>query len=459
MLRFELAFSLLLSASALLGTAPARAHGSYPEARQILLPADRPEQIILATNFGLIFSEDAGETWLFSCEHGVSAYASPYLLGAQPYSRIFGMTPGAGLIYSDDSSCSWKAAGGTLTDVLPYAFAVDPSDSQRVYAIGVPRKNLRAGNGIYISDDGGLTFGTPTFTAPASSALLTLSVSPNRRSTLFAAMFSSPENHPILLRSQDSGEHWEMASDLVGPLGENPFELLAVDASDEMRLYARVLGATAETLAISVDGGLSFVPSISIPGKLNAFLKLASGTILVGGTAGTEAVGYRSKDGGQTFEAWPEAPHVHALAERGGRLYIAADEFADGYAIAVSDDEGARLTPLASFQQVRAVKTCVAALCAESCTYYASIGLLSESICRPPSDSASAAAPVAVGAGEPPDVDDEGAARSPRVPADGCAIVDERPVSLWLGLLGLAAMSLAARRARRSSPGSPISGG
>ena len=38
------------------------------------------------------------------------------------------MTSGAGLIYSDDDSCSWQAAGGILTDVLPYAFAVDPSN-------------------------------------------------------------------------------------------------------------------------------------------------------------------------------------------------------------------------------------------------------------------------------------------------------------------------------------------
>jgi hypothetical protein len=171
---------------------------------------------------------------------------------------------------------------------------------------------------------------------------------------------------------------------LVDALGENPFELLAIDPLDENKLYARVLGASAETLAISDDGGLSFVQSVSIPGKLNALLRLASGTLLVAGTAGTQGVGYRSHDGGQTFEAWSAAPHVHALAERSGKLYVAGDSYADGYALAESDDEGESLRPLLEFKQVQALKACVAEACAESCAYYAGIGLWPASVCGAP---------------------------------------------------------------------------
>ena len=40
-----------------------------------------------------------------------------------------------------------------------------------------------------------------------------------------------------------------MVADLVDSLGENPFELLAIDPLDENRLYVRILGASAETLA------------------------------------------------------------------------------------------------------------------------------------------------------------------------------------------------------------------
>lgn len=385
----RLALGSLFTLSALLVGTPAAAHGGFPEAKQILLPADRPQHIILATTFGLVSSDDDGGTWLFSCEHGLGAYAAPYLLGAPPSRRLFALT-GGGLIYSDDDACTWQAAGGTLSNVLPYAFAVDPSTSRRVYAVGVPSSGGRQGDNIYVSDDGGLSFGEPVFTSPERSAVLTVLVAPSQPDRLFASMFSAPENHPLLLRSDDAGAHWEVAADLVDSLGDNPFELLAIDALDANKIYARVLEPSAETLATSDDGGLSFVPSVSIPGKLNAFLKLASGTILVAGTAGTEAVGYRSKDDGQSFEPWIGAPHVHALAERNGKLYVAGDHFADGFAIAESDDEGAHLRPLAAFDQVQAVTSCVADACAESCAYYAGTGLWPEAVCgldSPPPDA------------------------------------------------------------------------
>ena len=468
----KLAGSLLLTLSTLLGPTPARADGSFPEPRQILLPADRPEQIILATNFGLILSEDSGETWLFSCEQALSAYAGQYLLAAQGSHRIFATT-GAGLVYSDDDSCSWTAAGGTLSDVVPYALAVDPSNGQRVYAIGVLREDLHAGESIYVSDDGGLTFGAPVFTAPVRSALLTVLVAPSRPSRLFATMFATPENHPILLRSDDSGEHWEVAANLVQSLGESPFELLAIDPMDENTLYVRVLGASAETLAITRDGGLSFVKSVSIPGKLKAFLKLASGTILVGGTAGTAAIGYRSQDGAQTFEPWPEAPRVHALAERNGKLYVAGENFWDGYAIAESDDEGAHLRPLTGFNQVQGVKSCASDLCAESCAYYAGINLWPEAVCAAVGNPPDADNPTPAGAGagagagakdggkdargqlaadagadvEAPGVGDKAGRPGLRSSGGGCAcsLVASPPARSWLALL-LGGALLAARR-------------
>lgn len=377
-------YGALFLLAALIGAAPARADGSYPGSRQILLPADRPQQLILTTNFGLFWSEDGGSSWSFSCERELSSYAGPYLLGPAGSPRLFALTAGAGLIRSDDDSCGWQAAGGTLTDVLPYAFAIDPASARRVYAIGVPRKDLGGGDSIYVSDDSGVSFGPPTFTAPPRSALLTLLVAPSRPSTLFATLFSTPQNHPSLLRSDDSGRTWQEVANLVDAFGENPFELLAIDPLDENKLYVRILGATAETLAMSEDGGRSFIPSVSIEGKLTSLLKLASGTLLVGGITGMQGLGYRSTDGGKTFTAWENAPHVHALAERNGKLYVAGDSYADGFALAESEDEGVTLRPVMDFKQVQNLKGCVADTCAESCRYYAGIGLWPESVCGAP---------------------------------------------------------------------------
>jgi hypothetical protein len=387
----------LLVSSALMWAAPAHADSNYPDPRQILLPPENPEQIILATNFGLILSDDGGASWLFSCEQARSAYAGPYLLGAGKQSRLFAVTSGAGLIYSDDASCSWHVSGGSLTDVIPYAMAIDPTDAQRVYAIGVPRQDLRGSESLYASNDGGLTFGEPLFTAEPHSALLTVMVAPSEPSTLFATLFTSPEHHPLLLRSRNWGRAWEVVADLSDSLGNSPVELLAIDAQSERRLHVRVLGPSYEALATSDDGGVSFVEAVSIPGKLNAFLELESGTILVGGVAGTEPIGYRSLDGGRSYQRWPAAPGVHALAERNGKLYIAANNYADGYAIAESDDEGEHLRPLAGFADVRGVRSCARDSCAKSCKYYADIELWPRAVCGPESEPPGPSEPSAQG--------------------------------------------------------------
>lgn len=461
-----LARSLLLALAALCRAAPAQADGGFPDVRQLLLPQARPEQIILGTNFGLVLSEDAGESWLFSCEQKLNAYASVYLLGAQPGHRIFAVTSGAGLIYSDDDSCSWTAAQGSLSGVLPYSVAIDPSDPRRVYVIGVAPDTSNGQESIYASDDGGLTFEGPKLMAPAQSALLNLLVAPSQPDTLFVSMFSAPQNHPSLLRSRDRGEHWEVVSDLSESLGDVPFELLAVDANDENRLFVRVLGPSAEALAVSDDGGLSFVPSVSIAGKLTAFLQLSSGTILLAGTAGTQAVGYRSKDDARTFERWPEAPHVHALAERNGTLYVAADNFADGYVVAVSDDEGAHLKALAGFDDVQAVKSCVASACTDSCAYYADIKLWPSAVCGSQPNGGEILDPLGGGGGS--DAGAGGAAsehaplggdtsqapaESPRLGGNcACRLPVALPLTgrseVWASLL-VAASALAGRRRRR----------
>src|SRR5262249_11008394 len=52
----------------LAAASPALANGAFPESYQIVLPADRPQQVILATNFGLIISDDDGATWTWTCE-------------------------------------------------------------------------------------------------------------------------------------------------------------------------------------------------------------------------------------------------------------------------------------------------------------------------------------------------------------------------------------------------------
>src|SRR5436305_14459038 len=69
---------------------PARADGAFPASEAILLPADRPNSIGLATNFGLILSEDGGASWQWTCERPETAMGALYAVGAPPDDRLFG---------------------------------------------------------------------------------------------------------------------------------------------------------------------------------------------------------------------------------------------------------------------------------------------------------------------------------------------------------------------------------
>ena len=39
----------------------AAANGAFPDSDAVMVPVDRPQQIMLATNFGLIISDDGGD--------------------------------------------------------------------------------------------------------------------------------------------------------------------------------------------------------------------------------------------------------------------------------------------------------------------------------------------------------------------------------------------------------------
>jgi len=68
---------------------------------------------------------------------------------------------------------------------------------------------------------------------------------------------------------------------------------------------------------------------------------------------------YRSRDGGATFESIAGPPHIRALSQRGGTVYAATDNFGDGYALAVSNDEGATWHAAMAYDQIQAILGCV----------------------------------------------------------------------------------------------------
>jgi hypothetical protein len=395
------AVGLVVSAVGLMA-APraARANGAFPESYQIVLPADRPQQIILATNFGLIISDDDGATWTWTCETRATQNGVLYSVAAPPLDRLYSASTLVGLAYSDDDSCTWTSAGGSLESVVATDYFSDPTNPTRVYALGQLANDNTSPYRVVSSDDGGKTFGSPIFMAPAGVTLAGVESARTDPRTLYLASYTMVGTHPTLQRSSDGGATWTPI-DVEPSLGANDFHIIAVNPDDANVVTLRVSEPTGESLAISRDGGMTFTKMFTIAGQLTAYVRLASGTILVAGALAIDGVGFRSTDGGHTFTDWtpltesdggvpdvgsdggaPRPPHIRALAERGGKLYAAAKNFTDDWAIGVSTDEGATFERLARYRDVSSIRPCAQAACLESCEAQAGAQVWPPAVCH-----------------------------------------------------------------------------
>jgi hypothetical protein len=363
----------------------ARANGAFPESFELLLPTDRPKQIVLATNFGLFISDDAGATWTWTCERKETEQGALYSVSAAPADRFFAVSPSGGLAYSDDDSCTWKKAGGTLDAIIGTDVWPDPTNPMRIYAVAAPA-DFSTAPGVYASDDGGATFGGALFTPPSGGSILSIESARSARNTLYVSFYTAaPDIHPYLARSIDGGASWTTV-DLESQLGKNYFYVVAVDPTNAQVVTARVIKAGAESLAISSDGGVSYTTVIALDGGgFTSYVRLDSGTILVGGIVLTEGRGYRSTDGGATFQDWklPSQPHFRALAERGGKLYAAAKNYSDDWAVGVSTDEGLTFTRLLRYDEAKSIRACAQEVCVDNCDYQAGQQIWSADVCHP----------------------------------------------------------------------------
>ena len=367
----------------------ARADGAFPNGQSILVPADRPDEIMLATNFGLVTSQDAGRTWLYSCELAVTSYARLYQIGPGPADRLFAIAGGK-LVFSDDGACGWQTAGGMLGDDLCEDAFIDPTDGTHVLAAG-----LASGEGIdysvYESSDGGATFSRALYAAAPGDLITGLEIARSDPMTIDLTLANGGGAAPTLARSTDGGTTWQL-TDLTSAFGSGQVRILAIDPTDADRVFLRVIEATGDRLGIVTDGGATVTTPLAFDGGLGAFVRTGAGTLLAFGTAAGAPALFRSSDGGATFVPVAGPPNILALAERAGIVYAATDSSLGPFAEATSTDEGTSWTPGLAFAQVSAITPCLMGACQADCAMRAQQQQWPAAIC-------SATAP----AGDPPD--------------------------------------------------------
>ncbi len=368
----------------------ARADGAFPDAQTVLLPADRPAQIIVAANFGLVFSDDDGAHWQYSCETQPTTNGRLYALGAAPDDRIFALSD-YGVATTADNGCVWKLGGGPFDGGLVLDYFADPTDADHVLAVAEPPglSGLMPAQ-LFESRDGGVTYGTVLHPGVAAGGISGVEIARSDPRTIYLTLFeTSPADtlsHPRLARTADGGASWETI-DLEPTLGATRVTLAAVDPGDAGRLYLRVGGTGADgrsvdSIAVSGDGGRTFAMPVNLSGgKLMTFIARANGTVLVSGLLGATVVGYRSRDTGATFASWSPGLHPRGFGERGATLFVATDDGADGFALASSEDDGETWTPRLRFGQIEAIRGCAQQACVNDCWQKVTIALWPPAVC------------------------------------------------------------------------------
>jgi hypothetical protein len=448
-----------LAAAPALLFAPRAAHadGAFPNGLSILVPADRPQEIVLGTNFGLVSTENAGKTWTWSCEQALTSFGRLYQMGPAPAHRLFAVAS-ARLVYSDDRGCSWQVStGGLAADLCEDAF-VDPTDGTRVLAAV-----LTGATGVqyvvYESSDGGSTYGRALYTAAPGDLVTGVEIAASDPLTVDLALSHGPAGAPTLARTTDGGASWTL-TDLTAAVGAGQIRIAAIDPTDADRVFLRAIGRNGDTLAIATNGGATVTAPLTFDGGLTAFVRTSAGNLLAFGSDGGASVLYRSTDGGATFTPLPGAPHILALAERAGVVYASTDTMLGPFAEATSIDEGATWAPGLAFAQVAAIESCVKTICQSDCLVRAQQQQWPAAVC-------SAAAPVSdpPGAtviatdGGPPDAAPVVLLRDAAVPmaidasdvprtAYGChcAAVEAGVGDGWAALLALLALARARQR-------------
>jgi hypothetical protein len=373
----------LTAALWMLSASTARADGAFPDSNQILLPSDKPNEILVGTNFGLLLSEDGGASWQWVCEDVIGACANLYQVSAPPADTILTATA-SGVVQLTNGGCMQaKATGLIMSSAVTDVFA-DPTLHTKAFAIAATSTN---GYGIYLSLDGGQSFATELYETPPGTFLSGVESARADSQTIYLTQYATADTgkQPTIVRSTTGGMSFQ-PFDQSASLGDARLSIIAVDRSDPMRLFLRAQYAGSppmDNLALSEDGGQTSSKTLSIPDgyEMTSFVEMSDGTILVaaieagsvtpcGGMsfAGNEpAMGFISTDGGHTFSSWAGAPHARALGERGGVLYAVADNFGDDhFAVGSSTDLGAHWTPLLQFNQIKGPVDCLSAACATS---------------------------------------------------------------------------------------------
>jgi len=350
---------ILLSVALACMAGPALGDGAFPDELSVYLPPGSPNRIMLGTNFGLVISEDGGQSWRFVCELFITNSGADivnyYKVGSD--GSIIAVTF-VNLWRSSDGGCSWTRGGGSVASLDVADAFIDPNDPTFVLALATSA----SGSGIYPSHDGGLTFGPALYTT--TDLLTGIEIARSDPKVVYAtqvhAATGSKGGGAYLLKSVDHGATW--TSQQLQVSSTTTPRIAGVDPVDAGTVYLRLLALAESTdaLAITADGGKTVQTAVTLTGSryFTSFLRAGDRTLY----AGTSSADLYVRPPGATFFSKRVGPRARCLGQRLGtsRIFACGDGFLDGYNLGYSDDDANTFKPMMKLTDIAGPLSCPA---------------------------------------------------------------------------------------------------
>jgi hypothetical protein len=382
-----LPFAMLALLGTLCAARPVAAHGRYPAAQQVVVAPTQPNRLWLRATYGLLTSNDAGQSWDWLCHEaaGYGAEEDPPLK-VTANGTLFVATAN-GLVSSRDGGCTWvKDPQIGAAEVVDLALE---GDGRHLLALVHVAAEDHYDLVIYRSDADTTQF-SPIGAALASDVLgRTIAISPTDPSRLYVTGVNVPDatagqadvapvaiaDRPaFLLRSRDGGTHWERLEIPGASLGK-PASLAAVHPSDPNSIYVTVQGALNERgtvesfLQFSEDGGDTWREIFRGPADLMGFVLSSDGNrVLVGLGDGRDVSGSRPVEHSSLGVYEAVAPQfdfsrqlegqIGCLTEAEPGLFLCGAHGSEGFELGLSRDGGRSARGLLDWGGVRGPLAC-----------------------------------------------------------------------------------------------------
>lgn len=372
----------------LLDPGMAAAHGRFPELLDVSFHPTDSEQFLVTTSFGLLLTEDGGDTFDWVCRTAlhVSVTENPTFEMMGDGSLVGAIFDG--VVRSGDGGCQW-----VFPDPALEAFVIIHQDRHPTLPGSTFVVSSAGGrdNSVFRSDDDGLTFAAtsdPVEVDPMGSSVFLferIRLAPGDADRIYLSGAYPPTRdmarRTIVHRSPDGGASWTALPFALGAEEHNIF-VLGVDPVDADRVFMHVLHSrdfpeTPDRVVRSDDGGQLWQDVLTLPDATSFAISADGQTVWVGGKrrsvpsipgfdAGMSTVEdglhglWRSTDGGDSFELIDPELSVTCLETRGDELWVCVDEFRDGYSLGVSTDGGDSFRQVFSLFDIRGLVPCEA---------------------------------------------------------------------------------------------------